>query len=201
MRIHFKDTVHKSALLTLWQGNSPVTQMGSNAEKASMWWRLHGIYFRRRGLLAFLPSTRQSYCLTLCGISNGFFDWITSYRQIWGNYMLTHKHLETPGYVFNTVVTYGDVIKWKHFPRNWPFVRGFHRSPVNYPHKGQWRGALMFSLICVWINSWVNNREAGNLRRYRAHYNVTVMWCLGAKTPGHQYPRCWPIVNCIRPVS
>ena len=37
-----------------------------------------------------------------------------------------------------------DVIKWKHFPHYWPFVRGIHRSPVN-PHKGQWRGALMFS--------------------------------------------------------
>ena len=39
-----------------------------------------------------------------------------------------------------------DVIKWKHFPRYWPFVRGIHRSPVNSPHKGQWRGALMFFL-------------------------------------------------------
>ena len=68
-----------------------------------------------------------------------------------------------------------DVIKWKHFPRYWPFVRGIHRSPVNSPHKGQWRGALMFSLICVWINGWVNNREAGDFSRYRAHYDVTVM--------------------------
>ena len=68
-----------------------------------------------------------------------------------------------------------DVIKWKHFPRNWPFVRGIHRSPVNSPHKGQWRGALMFSLICVWITGWVNNHQAGDLRRYRAHYDVTVM--------------------------
>ena len=42
-----------------------------------------------------------------------------------------------------------DVIKWKHFPCYWPFVRGIHRSPVNSPHKGQWRGALMFSLICA----------------------------------------------------
>ena len=66
-------------------------------------------------------------------------------------------------------------LKWKHFPRNWPFVRGIHRSPVNSSHKGQWRGALMFSLICVWINDWVNNREAGDLRRYRAHYDVIVM--------------------------
>ena len=68
-----------------------------------------------------------------------------------------------------------DVIKWKHFPRNWPFVWGIHRSPVNSPHKGQWRGALVFSLICVWMNDWVNNREAGDLRRYRAHYDVIVM--------------------------
>ena len=69
-----------------------------------------------------------------------------------------------------------DVIKWKHFPRNWPFVREIHRSPVNFPHKGQWRGALMFSLIYAWINDWINNREAGDLRRQHGHYDVIVMW-------------------------
>ena len=37
------------------------------------------------------------------------------------------------------------------------------------------RGALIFSLICIWINSWVNNREAGDLRRHRAHHDVVVM--------------------------
>ena len=68
-----------------------------------------------------------------------------------------------------------DVIKWKHFPHYWGFVRGIHRSPVNSPHKGQWRGALMFSLICTWINSWVNNPEAGDLSRHRAHCDVSVM--------------------------
>ena len=47
--------------------------------------------------------------------------------------------------------------------------------PVNSPHKGQWRGDLMFTLICARINGWVNNREAGDLRRYRAHYDVIVM--------------------------
>ena len=72
-------------------------------------------------------------------------------------------------------ILHDDVIKLKHFPRCCPFVRGIHRSPVNSPHKGQWRGAVMFSLICVWINSWVNNRQAGDLRCYRAHYDVTVM--------------------------
>ena len=55
------------------------------------------------------------------------------------------------------------------------FVRGIHRSPVNSPHKGQWHAALVFSLICVWINDWVNNGEAGDLRCYHAHYDVTVM--------------------------
>ena len=68
-----------------------------------------------------------------------------------------------------------DVIKWKHFPRYWPFVRGIHRSPVNSPYKGQCRGALMFSLICTRINGWINNRKADDLRRHRAHYDVIVM--------------------------
>ena len=74
-----------------------------------------------------------------------------------------------------------DVIKCKHLRRYWSFVRGIHRSPVNSPQKGQWRGALMFSLISA---CRVNNREAGDLRQHRAHYDVTVMqlWfrcCLG----------------------
>ena len=50
-----------------------------------------------------------------------------------------------------------------------------HWSPVNSSHKSQWRGALMFSFICTWINGWVNNREAGDLRLHRAHYNVIVV--------------------------
>ena len=86
---------------------------------------------------------------------------VTSYTMIWRLWWIRHG--------------YDDVIKWKHFPRYWPFLRGIHRSPVNSPRKGQWRGALMFSLICVWINSWINNCEAGDLRRYRAHYHVIVM--------------------------
>ena len=84
--------------------------------------------------------------------------------------------------VIDSPRSHGDVIKWKHFPRYWLFVRGIHRSSVNSPHKGQWRGDLMFSLICAWINGWVNNHEAGGLRRYHAHYDVTVM--LGWKLIG-----------------
>ena len=99
-------------------------------------------------------------------------------KMNWGQFFLKYG---------NSLVFFSyhdDVIKWKPFPRYWPFVRGIHRSPVNFPHKGQWRGALMFSLICVWINSWVNNREAVNLRRHRAHYDVTVM------------THCGPVMAC-----
>ena len=52
---------------------------------------------------------------------------------------------------------------------------GNHRSPVTSSHKGQWRGAFVFSLICTLTNSWVNNRDASDLRRHRAHYDLTVM--------------------------
>ena len=150
-----------------------------------------------------------------------------------------------------------DVIKWKHFSRYKPFVRGIHRWPVNspqkglvtrkasdaelwfffdlrlnnvwvnnreagdwrrhrahyevtimgllaicagnspvngeFPHKCQWHGALMFSLICAWINSWVNNREAGDLRPYRARSDVSGMNCVNLQwmTRERVSCRCW----------
>ena len=92
-------------------------------------------------------------------------------------------HLFVPRVNINTACsthwhTHDDVIKWKHFPRYWPFVWGIHRSPVNSRHKGQWRGAFMFFHDLRPNNDWVNNREAGDLRRYRAHYDVIVMYTL-----------------------
>ena len=88
-----------------------------------------------------------------------------------------------------------DVIKWKHSPHYWSFVRGthwsdqrkpqssmslafvrgIHRSPVDSPHKGQWHRALRFSLIYAWTNDWANNRDAGNFRCHGTHYDATVM--------------------------
>ena len=72
-------------------------------------------------------------------------------------------------------LSHDGVIKWKDFPRDMPLVRRIHRSPVNCSHKSQWRRGLMFSLICAWIHGWVNNREASDLRRHCAHYDVIVM--------------------------
>ena len=88
-----------------------------------------------------------------------------------------------------------DVIKWKHFLRYWSFVRGFHRSLVNSPHKGQCRGVLMFSLIFAWINGWVNNGEAGDLRRHRTNYDVSVMLQTGV---GGDRPCCFSYLHLHR---
>ena len=68
-----------------------------------------------------------------------------------------------------------------------PLCGESHRSPMNFAHKGQWPWSLMFSLICIWINGWVNNRQAGDLRRHRAHYDVTVMWKLHQQARIHHY--------------
>ena len=78
-----------------------------------------------------------------------------------------------------------DVIKWKHFPRYWTFVRGINRWPVNSPHKGQRRGALMFSLICT----WVNNQNAGDLRRQHVHYDVIVLCIFQCRSTCPTSPR------------
>ena len=100
-----------------------------------------------------------------CGISSALamdvpsvllFLWFYIFARILGTYRIS---------------VHDDVIKWKHTTHYW---QGIHQSPVNSPNKGQWHGALMFSLICAWINGWVNNREAGDLRRHRAHYDVNV---------------------------
>ena len=110
---------------------------------------------------------KKSHKTVTTSTKNLFFFWI-------GN-----KPLSLP-------TTNADVRAWKRFPPWWrhqmetfpryrPFVRGIHRSPVNSPHKGQWRVALVFSFICVWINGWVNNRETGDLRRHHTRYDLIVM--------------------------
>ena len=103
--------------------------------------------------------------------------------------------------IFYTLQPHDDVIEWKHFPRYWPFVRGIHGSPANSPHKGQWRGGLIFSLICAWINGWVNNRRAGDSRRHRGHYDVIVMVISQRKTWHASSDPCSPISFYFKYVS
>ena len=90
-----------------------------------------------------------------------------------------------------TYETYSIRSWWHHqmetFSALLALCAGNSPASVNSPHKGQWRGALMFSLICAWINGWVNNREAGDLRRHRAHY---VMLSPLFYSPALMYDKC-----------
>ena len=74
-----------------------------------------------------------------------------------------------------THASHDDVIKWKHFRVTGPLCGEF-TGPRWIPHtKASDAELWFFSLICAWINGWVSNRKAGDLRRYRAHYDVIVM--------------------------
>ena len=111
--------------------------------------------------------------------------------------LLTHICVTRPQWVkLITTHKYDDVIKWKHFLRYWPFVRVIPRSPVNSPKKDQWRGALMFSLICAWTNGWANKRYAGYLRRHRAHYGVIVI-----NIPENTAHMVIPQLQCISEIN
>ena len=76
-----------------------------------------------------------------------------------------------------------DVTKRKHFRVTGHLCGEFPGR--RWIHEGQWRGALMFSLICAWMKCWVNNREAEDLRRHRTHYDVTVMSSVGNNVTFH----------------
>ena len=99
---------------------------------------------------------------------------------LWWDCVLCNK---SPGLILIIKMTVRAWISnswWRHqietFSALLAICAGNSPVPVNSPHKGQWRGALMFTLICVWINGWVNNGEAGDLRRHRVHYDAIVMY-------------------------
>ena len=111
---------------------------------------------------------QRGVMIHLCLIVNGCFFKssltlenrliIPNQRKLWSNY-LTIMMTSWNGNIFRVTG---------------PFSRGIHRSPVDSPHKGQWR-TLIISLICVWTNGWATNCDAGDLRRHRVHYDVIVM--------------------------
>ena len=106
-------------------------------------------------------------------------DW----SLIWMAYQFTTRR-HSNGYAISAplvalTVAHVTMTWWRHqmeiFSALLAICAGNSTVPVISPHKGQWRAALMLSLICAWLNGWVNNREAGDLRRYVAHYDVIVM--------------------------
>ena len=94
--------------------------------------------------------------------------------------VLLHVLVNGPSNLLNNYIDSSRLTSWwlhqiETFSTLLAHCGGIHRSPVNSPHKGQWRGALMFSLLCAWTNGWVNNWNAGDLRRHRARCDVTLM--------------------------
>ena len=87
-------------------------------------------------------------------------QWFVSFFTTERSHTYTYTNADISCYNWLIVLLYDDVIKWKHFPRYWPFVTG----------------ALMFSLISAWTNGWANTRDAGDYRRHRSNYDVTVIW-------------------------
>ena len=144
--------------------------------------RQHWFRWWLESMLTKISNTMWCHYATMNQLN--FFLWFPLFISVFRKHSLHwngfYLHIPTSWRQTNHVhgvclCIHDDVIKWKHFPRYWPFVRWIHRSPVNFPHKSQWRGALMISLICVWPNGWVKNGEAGDLRRCRVHYDVNVM--------------------------
>ena len=68
------------------------------------------------------------------------------------------------------LLAHDGAIKWKHFPRNWSFVREIHRSPMDSPHRGQWRGALVFFYLRL------NKRLSKQFRRRWFETPLRSLW-------------------------
>ena len=104
-----------------------------------------------------------------------------------------------PSPVTEGLLLHDDVIKWKHIPHYWSFVWGIYMSPVNSPHKGQWRGALIF----FWSGP---DHTAGDLRRHGPHFDVIVMFPIISSILGKPLKAgmCWifhPVTDHKRFVS
>ena len=101
--------------------------------------------------------------------------WISSHTWLWFPKITCHIVLQ---YCMMTSSN------WSNFRVTSPLCGEFTGQRW-IPHtKAQWRGALMFSFICAWINGWVNNRKAGDLRRQQAHYDVIVMGTMASTFSG-----------------
>ena len=154
-----------SALVALCAGNSPVTGEFPSQRPLT---RSFDVFLDPRQNKRFSKQSR-----------GWWFE--TPSSSLWRHcnglvYMILRHGLIIKSYCFFV----WDVIAWwRHqmetFSALLALCAGNSPVPVNSPHKGQWRGALMFSLIYAWINDWVNNREAGDLIRQRGHYDVIVI--------------------------
>ena len=149
--IHFWDTNgtdvagdHIIKMAWCWTGNKPLPEPTTT----QIYWRIYASPCHD----VFMYRARISY--NLAGVADSAFN-----RILWKVCL----SFDSPGSylpLYSLNGNHDDVIKWKHFPCYWPFVPGIHRWSVNSPHKGQWHGALMFSLTCV-LNKRLNKQYWG----------------------------------------
>ena len=115
-------------------------------------------------------STTDVWCLT--AVRNSITTTFTTVMIVWVRFTQRPQ-------IRQLLLGLNSATWWRHqmepFSALLALCAGNSPVPVNSPHKGHWRGALMFSSICARINDWVNSREACDLRRHRGHYDVIVM--------------------------
>ena len=104
-------------------------------------------------------------------------EWKFGFRltvPIFSKFPAIHTHITQKTKYWMPFLTW-----WRHYMETFfallALCGWIHQAPVDFPHKGQWREALMFFLICAWTNDWANNRDGGNLRCHHALYGVAVM--------------------------
>ena len=151
-------------------GNSPGTgefpaQMASNAENVSIWWRHHGD--PARAISQEVP--HQSF------IEINLKD---SYQNLYSN-------LPRPIMMTSS--------KSKHYPRSWPFVTEIHRSPVDSPLKGQWRGTLVFSLTCLNKRLIKQSRRGWFESPSRSERHHVIVMCELSNWTGNMVYNTWTV--------
>ena len=120
------------------------------------------------------------------------FTWVTSNIHL--NKRLVTLSCTVMRRVFTNKV-HDDVSKWKHFPRNWPFVRGIHRSPVNSPHRGQWRGAKTLNWSMYHLTGTVSSSYT------KAHCGVDILFPVRWHTTKMTFTSCGDIGLLQRPLN
>ena len=137
-------------------------------------WEIHWIFFHKKAQVKQHSTLTFFKCTIItCNLVSANNDQICKYPQFFHYVDISNCRLQLL-FVLHLDI-FNEDTWWRHHMEAFSALMTLHRSPVNSPHKGQWREALIFSLIDAWTNGWVNNRDAGGLRRHCGHYDVTVM--------------------------
>ena len=177
--------VHPNAIFfKIWSSNKEVAVTVSPQGTLFLYWLIWGpIVYAAPDIKPRYMALSNIYIGSENSLEWGSWDFVDvlNILQEWPNCVIVAQHTkpswEYIGKTFDRlrlVVTW-----WRHqmetFSALLALCTGNSPVPVISPHKGQRREALGFCLICAWTDGWVNNRDAGDLRHYRAHYDVTVM--------------------------